>query len=169
MPIPMVVGLVAFVAMAVGADLFLRRRKRTLGRGDWAGWPLEQGLKPVGPAQLRVEKNTPVDIGMPQQLPSPHALEVMRQAAESCGADEVWWCWISISGGNPHLAFGVYPAGDEVRRTLAMRVEPVWLRERPENPVFDILALEDEVGSVIREKGARLYPRTPAPAALPGS
>lgn len=164
LPLPLLAALAAVLAGAVTTDLLLIVRRRRAPKPA-AHPPLERGLTQVDRHTVRVDRPLPVSIGMPAVPPSPHALEIMRQAALASGADEVWWFWMALGDGQPHLGLAAAPDSREVRDELGRRVHPVWSRERPEFPLIDVLPLDGALGETIRAAGQLLYRRAPETAA----
>jgi hypothetical protein len=163
-PLPLLAGLAGVLAGAVTMDLLRFVRGRRAPKSA-AGPRLERGLTQVGPNTVRVDRPLPISIGLPAVPPSPHALEIMRQAALASGADEVWWFWLAVGEGMPHLGLAVAPDSREVRHELGRRVQPVWMRERPEYPLIDLVPLDGALAETIRGAGELLYRRAPESAA----
>ena len=107
-PLPLLAGLAGVLAGAVTMDLLRIIRRRRAPKGTTRP-QLERGLTQIAPHTVRVDRPMPISIGMPAVPPSPHALEIMRQAALASGADEVWWFWMAVGDGIPHLGLAVAP------------------------------------------------------------
>ena len=116
-------------------------------------------LLPDADGGLRVAPNTPAQIGMPVQRPTDETLQAIRDIAEKAGATEVYWFWLAIAGGIPHLGLGIAPADPTLIQTIGEAINPIWKEVRPDNPLLDILPLEDdEISRILRDKGERLLP-----------
>ena len=110
---------------------------------------------------LRVAPNTPAQIGMPAQRPADETLQAFRAIAQDAGAAEAYWFWLAIAGGVAHLGLGIAPADPVLIRAIGEAINPIWKEARPDNPLLDILPLEeDETSRIIRDKGECLLPLT---------
>jgi len=163
-PLPLLAALAAVLAGAATTDL-LRILRRRRAPKSIPHPQLERGLTQVGPNTVRADRPLTISIGLPAVPPSPRALEIMRQAALASGADEVWWFWMAVGEGMPHLGLAVAPDSREVRHELGRRVQPVWMRERPEYPLIDLVPLDGSLAETIHRVGELLYRRAPETAA----
>ena len=134
-----------------------------------AGGPVSYGLAPVeyqmvaerllpgNDQELLLNSETVAVVGMPEQRPSDETLQAMRDVAQAEGATEAYWFWLALAGGVPHLGLAIAPPEHARIVAIGNGVNPIWKAARPENPLLDILQLDDsELSGTIREKGERL-------------
>ncbi|MCA1594924.1 MAG: SseB family protein [Chloroflexi bacterium] len=120
---------------------------------------LAEGLIPTTEQHVRVEEETQLAIGMPAERLSRKVLDEMRDAAAAPGVFEVWWFWMAVGSGTPHLGLAVDPPDLALAGEVARRIEPIWRAYKPSNPVFDVL----ELNHGIRKNGRLLYRRPTEP------
>jgi len=108
--------------------------------------------------EVTVKKSMQVLIGMPSVRPSEEVLNKMQHVIQAAGVSEAYWFWMAIEGIAPHLGLSLNTQNRETTSQVAKGIEPLWAAERPDNPVFDILPLQGELGDGIRNLGERLYP-----------
>jgi hypothetical protein len=103
---------------------------------------------------------TEVAIGRPADPPSQEALDALRKAISSTGADSVHWFWVSVAGDPPHLGLGVEPGSEAVANAVAKAVQQAWKRHSPSNQAVDVFRLGDErLDQAIFHMGTMLWSR----------
>ena len=134
-----------------------------------SGGPVSYGLAPVeyqmvaerlvpgDDQELLLSRQTIAVVGMPEERPSDVTLQAMRDVVEAAGAEEAYWFWLAFAGGIPHLGLAVAPPEHARLLAIGNGITPLWKAARPENPLVDILHLDNsELSETIRAKGERL-------------
>ena len=134
-----------------------------------AGGPVSYGLAPLeyqmvaerllpgNDQELLLNSQTAALVGMPEERPSAEVIQAMRDVAQREGAEEAYWFWLAFAGGIPHLGLAVALPTPERLLAIGNGITPLWKAARPENPLLDILRLDDsELSWMIRDKGERL-------------
>lgn len=124
-------------------------------------------LLPTADGGMTVATDTRAQIGMPAQRPGQEFLQAVTEIAQTAGASELHWFWLSIAGGVGHLAFAVQPADPALLQTIGNAIAPLWKEERPDNPLLDILPFSshlvgEQVVAAIQQTGERLLPASSA-------
>lgn len=134
-----------------------------------AGGPVSYGLAPLeyqmvaerlvpgNDEELLLNSQTVAVVGLPEQRPSEETIQAMRDVVQAEGAEEAYWFWLAFAGGIPHLGLAVTPPDHDRIVAIGNGINPIWKAARPDNPLLDILQLDDsELSQTIREKGERL-------------
>lgn len=98
------------------------------------------------------------------ESPSPRLLKALRTAlaetAGECGLQEVVYFEVTIGQGQPHLGIGVAPGTDDVLDHVGNLVLPILEEIAGPHAVYDVVALDGDLGEHIRQNSQRLWPET---------
>jgi tetratricopeptide (TPR) repeat protein len=96
------------------------------------------------------------------ESPSPRLLKALRTAlaetAGECGLQEVVYFEVTIGQGQPHLGIGVSPGTDDILDRVGNLVLPILEEIAGPHAVYDVVALDGDLGEHIRQNSQRLWP-----------